>query len=110
MAMKQKRQTVGDLYPGYLHAADIDGPLRLTIERVDVRSIPMPGGFYKWSAIVSFVEDPRRLIANKTQSQAIAAIAGSDAFDSWAGTVVVLSPGLSANKRPTICVEAAEAP
>lgn len=105
METKQKQhETVGALYPDYLHAADLDGPLRVTIARADVRSLPMPGGWYGWRCVLTFEEDPRPLVVNKTQATAIAELAGSDSFTEWPGVAVVLAPGVSHNRRPTIVV------
>ena len=105
--MKQKQTTVGSVYPGYLHAGDLAGPLRLTIVRADVRTLPKPGGFYERCCVLIFAEDPRCLALNKTQASALAEIAGSDAFAEWPGVEVVLGRGESRNHRPTITVGAA---
>ncbi|MCB0063486.1 MAG: hypothetical protein KDE19_15295 [Caldilineaceae bacterium] len=56
---------------------------------------------------VSFAGAKKRLICNKTQTFAIAEIAGSYESDDWKGTKVSLRVGNARNGKPTIVVEPA---
>lgn len=54
---------------------------------------------------IAFEKATKRLLVNKTQAFAMAAIAGSDETDDWVGTKVSLRVGRARNGKPTIVVE-----
>ena len=58
---------------------------------------------------VSFYKATKKLIVNKTQAYAIAAIAGKDT-DRWPGVMVTLSEAVSFNGKRTILVTPVAAP
>lgn len=60
--------------------------------------------------VVAFAEAKKRLIINKTQALALAAICGSDETGDWTGCKVSLRAGRAPNGKPTIVVEAASVP
>ena len=80
---------IGAAFPGqFLKAADLQGKrVQVTIESVDLEDI---GGETK--PVVHFMGKERGLVLNKTNSNAIWAIAGTDETDDWKGTVITLYP------------------
>lgn len=56
---------------------------------------------------VRFEGARKRLITNKTQAFALAAICGSDETNDWAGKRISLRAGRAHNGKPTIIVEKA---
>lgn len=99
--------TVSELFPSaWLTAADLGGrAVRVVIERIDFEDLRQRDGKRARKAIVSFEKAHRRLILNKTQAQAIQAIAGSERFEDWPCVAVVLKPGTAPNGKATITIE-----
>lgn len=100
---------VQELYPakwltpadlkGRSHALDVSG---VTLEQVwDTRKKQT---VYKLA--VAFVRAQKRLLCNKTQSFALAAVCGSPETANWIGHRVVLSPSVAPNGKETIAVTA----
>lgn len=56
---------------------------------------------------ISFERATKKMILNKTQAFAIAAIAGSDDTAGWVGKRIAVRVGRARNGKPTIIVEAA---
>ena len=72
----------------FLKAADLGGQRRqATIDRVAMEDI---GGDHK--PIVYFSGKDKGLVLNRTNSNMIAEIAGSEETDDWKGTAIVLFP------------------
>ena len=61
----------------------------------------------KTQAVLSFEGKTKRMILNKTQCRALAAITGSDAFTDWVGRHVELVAAQAPNGKPTIAIKAA---
>ena len=61
-------------------------------------------------AIIAFERAHKRLILNKTQAQAIAAILRSETFADWSGQKIQLSAGRAPNGKDTVVVSQAPAP
>lgn len=55
---------------------------------------------------IKFAKAQKRLLMNKTQAFAIAAITGEDDTDKWSGHAIVLAAGIARNRKPTIVVSA----
>jgi len=54
--------------------------------------------------VASFYGKSLRLILNKTQAQALAAITGTEDYTAWPGHQVVLSAGIAPNGKGTITI------
>jgi len=83
-----------ELFPSkYLKAADLGGkPLAVTIKSVAVEALNNPnGGGQQDKLLVSFVNQPKRLVCNKTNFNSIADLHG-DETDGWAGKRIELYP------------------
>lgn len=103
-------RTVAELYPSpWLGPADLAGrAVTVIVARVDIEDIRNPQTSEKEPrAVVTFERAQKRLILNKTQAHRLAEITGTEAFDAWAGTRVILHPGLAPNKRETIVIDPA---
>ena len=57
--------------------------------------------------VVAFVGAKKRLICNRTQAFAFAAICDSDNTDDWKGKRVALRAGMAPNRKQTIVIEPA---
>ena len=99
-------QTVSELYPSkWLKAADLARPVTVKIEQCSFEQIyNQRAGEHEPRLVIAFTGCKKRLITNKTQCQAIAAIVGSDAFADWPGQAVTLAPGRAHNGKQTIIV------
>jgi len=86
----------------YLKAKDLDGPTVVTISEVTSETFknssePKPLVYFKG------VQKP--LILNKTNTQAIEDIAGTDEMGDWPGVKVALHPGKTeVNGEPKDCI------
>jgi hypothetical protein len=80
---------IGAAFPGqFIKAADLQGKrVQVTIESVDMEDI---GGEMK--PVVHFKGKDRGLVLNKTNSNAIWGITGSEETDEWTGTIITLYP------------------
>ena len=80
---------IGAAFPGqFLKAADLQGKrVQVIIESVELEDI---GGETK--PVVHFQGKERGLVLNKTNSNAIWALAGTDETDDWKGTACTLYP------------------
>ena len=99
-------RTVSDLFPSkWLKAEDLEGrPRTVRIAEVTIEPLRQPDGTSKPAAIVTFERATKRLILNKTQATALAAIMGSEVFDDWVGRYVMLKPATAQNGKSTIAV------
>jgi len=76
-----------DLFPSkYLKADDLPRPVLVTIS--DVAEETMNDG--KAKPVVSFLEEEKSLVMNKTNAERIADITGSNNTDDWIGHQVVI--------------------
>lgn len=80
---------IGAAFPGnYIKAADLQGKrVAVVIDHVEMEDI---GGETK--PVVHFRGKDRGLVLNKTNSNAIWGINGSDETDDWPGTSIILFP------------------
>ena len=80
---------IGAAFPGqFIKAADLQGKrVQVTIESVDMEDI---GGEMK--PVVHFKGKDRGLVLNKTNSNAIWGITGSEETDEWTGVAITLYP------------------
>jgi len=104
-------QNVSEVYPSvWVHVDDLAGQARrVTIERAAVEQIRQQEGSEEPRIVVSFVRAKKKLILNKTQATTLARLTDLPEFEKWAGTVILLSPGVARNKMPTIVVTLPEA-
>lgn len=96
-----------DLYPDPWLRADIIGNarLRVAIENVRVEKLFNPTTKkHEDKLVASFHKKEKRLVLNKTQSMALAAICGSDDFTRWKGNEIILSVGKAQNGKDTIVI------
>lgn len=106
-------RTVSEMYPTpWLHCDDLrDRTHTVTIHSVSFDSFFNPRtNEEQLKAYVSFAEAEKMLILNKTQSFAIADIAGTERYSQWPGTRITLAPGRTNAGAPTIVIKPAEAP
>lgn len=103
-------QTVNDLFPSpWLSAGDLAGrTITVRIASISLEQLRQPDGRMELKAILSFDHAHKRMILNKTQAQAIAAILGSPVFDDWPGHRITLSVGRAPNGRDTILITPAD--
>ena len=97
------------LFPSqWLSAADLGGKkFELTIESVSMVTVRNPQtNQEEQKPAIKFQRAQKRLILNKTNAVAIAEITGKFDTDHWVGHAVVLSSGLTRNRKPTIIIEA----
>ena len=100
--------TVGEMFPSkWLRASDLTKPVAVTVESVTAEKFRQPDGAEVFKPVVSFEGKRLRLIANKTQALALAALAGSERFEDWVGCRVKLAPGRAQNGKSTIVILAA---
>ena len=105
-------QTVSDLFPSkWLSADDLAGrSVVVQIAQVSLEEIRQRDGKNELKAVVAFDRAHKRLILNKTQALAIAAVVRSEAFADWPGQRIQLSVGRAPNGKPTIVVSQAPVP
>lgn len=103
---------VNTLFPKkWLSAADLQGrTVSVFIEAVTLESIfNTRTKKNEQKLAVAFHGKQKKLITNRTQAYALAAITGSPETDHWAGHTVLLSVGIAPNGQETIIVTAAPA-
>ena len=109
-------RTVSELYPRqWLVAGDLPkSGARVQVAGVEVRTFRRRNGKEEPAAVLSFTANgracERRLILNVTQCRALTTITGSEVFDDWIGTEVILRPATAPNGKPTIAVAAIQTP
>lgn len=104
--MAQSRRSVSDLYPSpWLKAEDLRGhSARVQISEAAVEEVRQRDGTSQAKIILSFMGKTKRLILNKTQAVAMVSITGSEYYDDWPGSVVMLSPARAPNGQNTIAI------
>ena len=98
--------TIKDLYPDkWLKAEHLRGTKpAVAIEKVSLEKLFNPNSRKEEPRLIlKFHNKKLRLVLNKTQCFAIAAIAGDD-YTRWPGHQIVLSPGIAPNGQPTILI------
>ncbi len=105
----QAPSTVSELYPRlWLKPEDLRGaPVDVVIKAVAVENFRQRDGTMRASAVLTFEKASRRMILNKTQSLAIAAILESERFSDWPGKRICLVPATAPNGKPTVEIVAA---
>lgn len=105
-------QTVSQLFPSqWLSADDLTGrAVVVQIAAVTFEDVRQYDGRSERRAVVSFERAHKRLILNKTQAQAIAAILHSEAFADWPGQKIQLSAGRAPNGKDTVLITQAPIP
>lgn len=85
---------VSDLFPSkFVSAADLKGrPATVTIERLRLEEI---GPQRDTKPVLYFREAKKGLVANQTNCETIARIAGTDETESWRGVRVELYPAMT---------------
>jgi hypothetical protein len=99
--------SIKDLWPDrWLKAAHLAGKrARVVIARVDLEAIFNPRTRQPEPRLVAtFHAKTLRLVLNKTQSHALAAICNSDDYTRWTGHEVVLSVAKAPNGMDTILI------
>lgn len=99
--------SIRELWPDkWLRAEHLQGKRpTVAIEAVSVEPLYNPRSKrHEPKLIVSFYGKSLRLVANKTQATALAAICGSDDYTTWPGYRVVLSAGKAPNGADTIVI------
>ena len=76
----------------------------VTIAGASVEPMKQADGKTENKVVVSFFGKQKKLICNITQLRALIQATGSDDTDDWAGKPIMLSPGVSANGKPTVVV------
>jgi hypothetical protein len=97
---------IEQLYPKkWLSAADLAGRcVTVTISAVSLEQVRNPRTNREEPKLaVAFEGKQKRLLLNKTQAYALAAI-GSKETDGWAGMQVTLSPAVAPNGAQTIAI------
>lgn len=96
---------VSEIYASpWLRAEDLQGKtVKVTIASATVERLPQQDGSTEEKIVVAFVGAKRKLILNKTQGSALAAIAGDETAD-WPGAVVHLAPQPTTNGKSTIVI------
>jgi hypothetical protein len=90
----------------YLKAKDLEGPTNVTISEVlseTFNNSPNP------KPVVHFKGVRKPLVLNKTNTQKLEDISGTDLMDNWPGVKAVLCPGITevnGEQKPTIRIEA----
>lgn len=103
-------QTVSELWPSkYIRCDDLVPGRTYELEIARVAFEFLESRYTRTRelrCLVYFRTARKALVLNKTQSQQIAEIAGSERFADWIGVRVGLRAGVARNKRPTIIVVA----
>lgn len=96
---------VSEVYvSNWLKAEDLAGKtVKVTIAKAGADLLPQSDGSKQTRIIVDFVGKQKRLILNRTQAAALAALGGDDT-DQWAGLEVYLSPSIASNNKGTITI------
>lgn len=89
-------QSIHDVFTFYLSPEHIDQPRTVTIDQVTLKPVYNEKANKEIESVVIHFRDARRsLKANKTQTEALWDITGTDDFTKWSGVRVTLS------KEPT---------
>lgn len=110
--------SIRDVFPdkwlkaSHLILADGRRPiLAVTVKGAGVEKLHNPNTATKEPRlIVEFEAKDKRLICNKTQAEAIAAIAGTEDYTQWRGVKLAIQAGIAPNRKDTILVLSAPAP
>lgn len=95
-AMQPQARSIHDLYTFYLKPAHLEQPRTVTIDQVTIKPVYNPQLNQHVDSLVIHFKDARRsLKANKTHTEALWDITGTDDISKWIGVRVVLS------KEPT---------
>lgn len=98
---------IQELYPRrWLYPEDLNGKaVTVVIDGAAVEQLRNPKtNKMEPKLVISFRKATKRLICNKTQAYAIAAITGSQDTDAWPGHKVTLSAAVAPNGKATILV------
>ena len=94
----------------WLKAEDLQGrAAAVVVEAATVEEIRQPDGKKEGRVVVAFRGKAKKLILNKTQAEALVALAKSDVFADWVGLSLTLEPATASNRKPTIVVKAGAA-
>jgi len=104
--------SIDDIFPdkwlkaSHLIAADGRRPIvAVTIRGAGIEKLHNPKTNNKEDRlVVEFEGKDKRLILNKTQAQAIAAIAGTKDYTKWRGARLMVQAGIAPNKMDTILI------
>ena len=99
--------SIKELFPDkWLRAAHLAGKRpRVIIESATVEQLFNPRTRRPEPKIViAFYGKSLRLVCNKTQATALAALTGSEEIETWAGHEIVLSTATAPNGSPTIVI------
>lgn len=99
---------VSEVYPSpWLRREDLKGrSVRVTIERVTVKSLHQVDGSEADKIVLSFRGTSKALACNKTQARTLAGLLGTEEFGEWTGAAIVLTPGQAPNGKATIVITA----
>lgn len=90
--MNTQPQTLHHLYTFYLSAIHLDKPATVTIDSADIRGVFNDQAGKEIPSLVIHFRDARRsLKCNKTQTEALWTITGTDDYTKWIGTQVTLT-------------------
>ncbi len=106
MSTKVWPTTVSELYPRlWLKPEDLKGKaVTVTIAKYAIEEFRQPNGETRQALVLAFEKASKRLICNKTQVLAIAAMFGEN-FADWLGRAITLAPGTANNGKPTIVIQ-----
>lgn len=104
--------SIRDIFPDkWLKAAHLilaDGRrpiLAVTVKGAGVEKLHNPNTKQQEpKLVVEFEAKDKRLICNKTQAEAIAAIAGTEDYTKWRGVKLAIQAGIAPNKKDTILI------
>lgn len=102
-------ETVSDYYPSkWLKTDDLgDSPVTIKIESVQwEKTYNLHERTHESKLTIAFEGAKKRLIPNKTQCEAIWAIAQTEKFAEWVGTTIKMAVGTAPNNKPTIVISA----
>jgi hypothetical protein len=105
-----KYDTVSAVYPSpWIKPDDLQGrAVTVTFREVGVQEFRQRDGSFKVAIVLSFEGARKRMICNKIQAHAVAALLGTERLAEWSEHVVTLAPSRAPNGRPTIAVLAQE--
>lgn len=104
--------SIRDIFPDkWLKAAHLilaDGRrpiLAVTVKGAGVEKLHNPNTKQQEpKLVVEFEAKDKRLVCNKTQAEAIAAIAGTEDYTKWRGVKLAIQAGIAPNKKDTILI------
>mgnify|MGYP003375934459 CR=1 FL=1 len=84
----------------WLKAEDLQGrAAAVVVEAATVEEIRQPDGKKEGRVVVAFRGKAKKLILNKTQAEALVALAKSDVFADWVGLSLTLEPATASFSR-----------